>query len=216
MKGFTLLEVLVSVVILGILMGAIYGTYTSSVEAIQIAREKGKIYQMTRIVFDRMTKDLESALINASYSNENIRLGMIGKNQELDGKPADRIDFTTLNHLAPGDEGPQTDLCEVGYQIVEDSENKEFKLFRRDDGIPDDELTDGGFSHEMAGGITGFDIIFQDENGQEFDDWNSTEGAQAAKLPSLITIKLSITDEDAREYLFTTSIRPALASRKKG
>jgi prepilin-type N-terminal cleavage/methylation domain-containing protein len=216
MKGLTLLEVLVSIVILGILMGAIYGTYTSNVEAIQIAREKGKIYQMTRIVFDRMTKDLESAFIHVSSPNEKIRLGMIGKNQELDGKPADRIDFTTLNHLALGDEGPQTDLCEVGYRIVEDSENEGFKLFRRDDGIPDDELIDGGFSHEMASRVTGLDIIFQDENGEEFDYWNSTEGRHAGKLPSLITIKLSIMDEKAQEYLFTTSIHPALAGRKKG
>ena len=153
MKGLTLLEVLVSIAILGILMGAVYGTYTSNVEAIQIAREKGKIYQMTRIVFDRMTKDLESAFIHVSSPNEKIRLGMIGKNQELDGKPADRIDFTTLNHTALGDEGPRTDLCEVGYLLVEDLENKGFRLFRRDDGIPDDELTDGGFSHEMAGGV---------------------------------------------------------------
>ena len=49
MKGLTLLEVLVSIAILGILMGAIYGTYTSNVEAIQVAREKGSVYQISRI-----------------------------------------------------------------------------------------------------------------------------------------------------------------------
>jgi hypothetical protein len=195
-------------------MGAIYGTYTSNVEAIQVAREKGRVYQISRIVFDRMTKDLESAFIHVSSSNE-IRLGMIGKNQELDGKPADRIDFTTLNHLALGEEGPQTDLCEVGYQVVEDSEKEGFKLFRRDDGIPDDELTDGGFSHEMADRVSGLDIIFQDENGEEFDNWNSTEAQHAGGLPSLITIKLSLMDGKGGEYLFTTSIHPALAGKKR-
>jgi type II secretion system protein J len=215
MKGLTLLEVLVSIAILGILMGAIYGTYTSNVEVIQVAREKGRVYQISRIVFDRMTKDLESAFISVISSNEKIRLGMIGKNQELDGKQADRIDFTTLNHLALGEEGPQTDLCEVGYQVVEDSEKEGFKLFRRDDGIPDDELVDGGFSHELADRVSGFDIIFQDENGEEFDNWNSAEAQHAGGLPSLITIKLSIMDGKGREYLFTTSIHPALAGKKK-
>ncbi len=215
MKGLTLLEVLVSLAILGILMGAVYGTYTSTVEAIHIAREKSQIYQITRIVFDRMTKDLECALINVSSPNEKIRLGMIGKNQELEGKPMDRIDFTTLNHLALGDEGPQTDLCEVGYRIVEDSENKGFRLFRRDDAIPDEDLTDGGFSHEIAGRVAGLDISYQDENGEEFDAWDSTKGPHAEKLPTLIIIKLSLTDEEAREYLFSTTIHPALAVRKK-
>jgi prepilin-type N-terminal cleavage/methylation domain-containing protein len=216
MKGLTLLEVLISIAILGIIMGAIYGTYTSNVEAIQVARQKGHVYQMTRILFDRMTKDLESALINVSSPHEKIRLGMIGKNQEIDGKPADRIDFTTLNHLTLGGEGPGMDLCEVGYQVVEDSENEGFKLFRRDDGILDDDLIDGGFSHEMASRVTGLDIIFQDVHGKEFDDWNTLEGEHAGKLPSLITIRLTIVDEEAQEYLFTTSIHPALADRKKG
>jgi hypothetical protein len=140
---------------------------------------------------------------------------MIGKSQDLEGKPMDRIDFTTLNHLALGDEGPQTDLCEVGYQVVEDSENKGFKLFRRDDAILDEDLTDGGFSHEIAGRVAGLDISYQDGNGEEFDDWNSNQGPHAGRLPSLITIKLSLMDEEAQEYLFTTSIHPALAGRKK-
>jgi len=43
MKGFTLLEVLVSLAILGTIMGAVYGTYTSNIEAIQVAGERGKI-----------------------------------------------------------------------------------------------------------------------------------------------------------------------------
>lgn len=215
MKGLTLLEVLVSIAILGILMGAIYGTYTSSVEAIQVAREKGRVYQVSRIVFDRMTKDLESAFMGIGAPSEKMRLGMIGKNQELDGKPADRIDFTTLNHLAVGAEGPQTDLCEVGYQVVEDSEKEGFKLFRRDDGTPDDELIDGGFSHEMADRVSGLDIVYQDENGEEFDNWNSAEAQHGGGLPSLITVKLSLMDDKGREYLFATSIHPPLAGKKK-
>jgi len=163
-----------------------------------------------------MAKDFESAIIDVGSDQGEMRLGMISQNKEFDGKPADRIDFTTLNHLVMADEGPQTDLCEVGYQLVEHPENSRFKLFRRDDAMPDEELTDGGFSHEMAGNVAAFDIIFQNETGAEFEFWNTTEGEHAGKLPSLITIKLTLVDDKGLEYVFTTSVHPALAGRRAG
>jgi len=42
---------------------ALYSAYTTNVEAIQIARQNGEVHQTARIVLDRMTKDLQSALI---------------------------------------------------------------------------------------------------------------------------------------------------------
>ena len=216
MRGLTLLEVLVAIAILGIIMGAIYGTYILNVEAIQIARQKGQVYQIARIVLDRMTRDLESAFIEVDLPDKQIQLGIIGEDRETDGKADDRLDFTTLTHLPPNEMSPRTDLCEVGYQLVEDSENEGFILYRRDDGIPDDDLTDGGFSHDLIKGITGLDITFQNTHGEEFDNWNTIKGEPENGLPSLITIRLTIKDEEGQEHLFTTSIHPALAETKRG
>ena len=100
LSGFTLLEVLVSVAILAIIMAAIYSAYVTNVEAIQIARENGQVHQTARIVLDLMTRDLESALAELRVTSETTRLGLIGKNQDRDGRRVDRIDFTTLTHMA--------------------------------------------------------------------------------------------------------------------
>ena len=99
MKGFTLLEVLVSMAILVIIMAALYSAYTTNVEAIQIARQNGEVHQTARIVLDRMTKDLQSALIQVSVPSDKIRLGLVGEDREIDGRRADRMDFTTVTHL---------------------------------------------------------------------------------------------------------------------
>ena len=215
MKGLTLLEVLVSIIILGIILAAIYSAYTSNVETIQIAREQSQVYQTARIVLDRMSKDLESAFIEEALSNEEMKLGMIGKDRDIDGQDADSIDFTTLTHLPLTEKSPRTDLCEVGYYLEEDPENKGLVLYRRDDGILDDDFTEGGYSQELAGMVAGLDIIFQDSYGGEFDQWNTLEGKQAGKLPSLIKIRLTIKEQSGREHLFTTSIHPELSERRK-
>jgi len=214
-KGLTLLEVLVSISILAIIMAAIYGAYSTNVEAIQLARHNSEVYQMARIVFEHMTKDLESAYLDVPLNSDGTTLGMIGKNQEIDEKPADRLDFTTLGHIPLTDKGLQTDLCEVGYKIVEDEENEEFVLYRRDDGIVDNDFTKGGYSGELARMVTALDIVFENSEGEEFDDWNTLEEEHAETLPSLITIRLTIRDKQGRERTFTTSVHPALAEVKK-
>jgi len=86
MKGFTLLEVLVSMAILVIIMAALYSAYTTNVEAIQIARQNGEVHQTARIVLDRMTKDLQSALIEVSVPSDKLKLGLVGEDREIDGR----------------------------------------------------------------------------------------------------------------------------------
>ena len=211
MKGLTLLEILVSITILGIIMAAIYAAYTSNVEAIQIGRQSAQVSQTARIVLDRMSKDLESAFIGAHLPEKRPELGMIAEDGEIDEKPVDTLDFTTLTHLTVREGGLQTDLCEIGYYLEEDQEDGGFILYRRDDGIVDDDFTSGGETHELARMVTGLDITFQDSQGEEFDNWNTLEGEGKDTLPSLVRIRLTLKDQLGKEQTFMTSIHPQLA-----
>ncbi len=213
MKGFTLLEVLVSMAILVIIMAALYSAYTTNVEAIQIARQNGEVHQMARIVLDRMTKDLQSALIQLSVPSDKIRLGLVGEDREVDGRRADRVDFTTVTHLPLTEKGPASDLCEIGYLIEEDSEDKIFVLFRRDDPSVDEDFTKGGSLQEMARNVLEFNLTYQDPGGEESDKWNTLEGMPASGLPVLIKVRLVLKDELNREHVFSTTIHPELAER---
>jgi len=218
MKGFTLLEILVSIMILGIIMTAIYGAYTSNVEAIQIARQSGRLSQTARIILDRMSKDLESAFIGTDVPLiKPVVLGMIGEDQEIEDKPADRLDFTALTHLALTEGGLQTDLCEIGYYLEEDEEEEGegLILYRRDHGIVDDDITTGGEAYELARIVMGLDIVFQDSLGEEFDDWDTLAKDNKDTLPSLIRIKLTLKDPLGRQQTFVTSLHPALANPVK-
>ncbi len=214
-SGLTLLEILISVTILTILMAAIYGTYTSSVEAMQLARYNSQVYQSARIVFDRMIKDLESSLIEVPLPVEGLQVGMVGKGHTIDGMPADTIDFTSLAHLSLNRSVPQTDLCEIGYFLRKDEKNGGLILFRREDWSVDKYFTEGGRSYELARRITGLDIVFQDSKGEEHEEWNTLEEERAYTLPSLISIRLTIKDQLGREKTITTSVHPMLAELKR-
>lgn len=215
LKGFTLLEVLVSMAILVIIMAALYSAYTTNVEAIQIARQNGEVHQTARIVLDRMTKDLQSALIQVKGSSEKIKLGLVGADRELDGRRADQIDFTTVTHLPLTEKGPASDLCEIGYLVDEDSEAQVLVLVRRDAFSVDEDFTKGGSLQEMARNVLEFKLTYQDAQGKDSDQWNTLEGMPASGLPVLIKVRLVLKDELDREHVFSTTVHPELAERKK-
>jgi type II secretion system protein J len=210
-RGFTLLEVLISMAILVIIMAVLYSAYTTNVEAIQIARQNGEVHQAARIVLDRLTKDLQSALVQVSVPSEKVKLGLVGEDHEIDGRRADRIDFTTVTHLPLTEAGPASDLCEIGYLVEEDSEDKVLVLWRRDAPSVDDDFTKGGSLQEMARNVLEFNLTYQDSRGDVSDTWNTLEGRPGSGLPVLIKVRLVLKDELNREHVFTTTIHPELA-----
>jgi prepilin-type N-terminal cleavage/methylation domain-containing protein len=213
--GFTLLEVLVSMVILVIIMAAVYSAYTTNVEAIQIARQNGEVHQAGRIVLSRVTKDLQSALVEVSVTSDKIKLGLVGQRREIEGRRADRVDFSTVTHLPLTEKGPASDLCEIGYLVAEDSEGKGLVLLRRDDPSVDEDITQGGTLQEMARNVIEFNLTYLSSRGEELDGWNTLEAMPVSGLPMLIKVRLILRDELNREHVFTTSIHPELSEMKK-
>jgi len=185
------------------------------VEAIQIARQNGEVHQTARIVLDRMTKDLQSALIQVRGSSEKIKLGLVGADRELYGRRADHIDFTTVTHLPLTENGPASDLCEIGYLVDEDPEGQVLVLLRRDAFNVDEDFTKGGSLQEMARNVLEFKLTYQDAEGKDSDQWNTLEGKPTSGLPVLVKVRLVLKDELHREHVFSTTVHPELAERKK-
>jgi len=214
-RGLTLLEILVSVAIISVVMGIIYGAYTSNVEIIKTTRGSSQVYQTARIVMDRMSRDLESAFIGAGSSEELIRPGFLCINQEMDGRPADRLNFAALTYFSPRPNSPGTDLCEIGYYLEEDEERGGLILYRRSQIGVDDDLASGGVAVVFSKNVVGLDLTFQDGEGETFESWDSFEGEQKGRLPSLVIIKLLIAEPQGREVTFTTAVHPETAEAGK-
>lgn len=212
-----MLEILVSTAIISIVMAALYSALSSNVEVIQVARESGEVRQVARVALDRISKDLASAYIAPGGRAGDIRTGMVLEDLESEGRPADRLDFTSLAHAASGRGGLRTDLCEIGYRLEEDPGEGGMILYRRSSGVVDDEITEGGGFQILALRVTGFDLIFRDAAGGDLTEWDSLDGEedQANRLPSLIRVSLSLSDRLGREAAFVTSVRPELGDLRE-
>jgi hypothetical protein len=123
------------------------------------------------------------------------------------------MDFTTVTHLPLTEKGPVSDLCEIGYLIEENSEDKVLVLLRRDDPSVDEDFTKGGSLQEMARNVLEFKLTYRNSMGEESDNWNTPEEMPVSGLPVLIKVRLVLKDELNREHVFSTTIHPELAER---
>jgi hypothetical protein len=86
---------------------------------------------------------------------------------------------------------------------------------RRDAFSVDEDFTKGGSLQEMARNVLEFKLTYQDAEGKDSDQWNTIEGKPTSGLPVLIKVRLMLKDELNREHVFSTTIHPELAERKK-
>jgi prepilin-type N-terminal cleavage/methylation domain-containing protein len=216
MKGLTLIEILLALSIFGIVMFVLYGAYTSNLEAIQIADENAKVNQTARIVLDLMRKDLQSAIAQTPGQPGSIPLGLTGKNEELRGRPVDRIDFTTLHRLSRASTAGAMDVCEIGYFVEEETEGDRLILYRREDITPDEDFTKGGKTEDLTRMIIALDITYEDGRGENHEEWKAQSTTTGTSLPAVIRIRLTLVDRLGREHLFMTGVHPELGQMSKG
>ncbi len=209
--GFTLLEVLVSTAILVIVIAAVYEAFISGVGSVKAARQGEQVNQTARIILERISEDLLSSVTDSPVKPKNLQLGMVCRDGEEDGHAVDQIDFTSFSHVESGGVVPETDLCEIGYSLEKDPDRAGFILYRRDTAPPDEDLLKGGRKFQLARNVGGLNFRFGDGVDQDLDSWDTLAGEKKNILPSLITVELTVLDDEGKEHLFVTSVHPALS-----
>jgi prepilin-type N-terminal cleavage/methylation domain-containing protein len=214
--GFTLLEVLVSTAILVVVIAAVYEAFISNVSSVRAARQGEEVNQTGRIILERISEDLVSAVGGSPQKPDKVKLGMISEDREEEGHSADRISFTSFSHVIGPGGGPATDLCEIEYSLEKDPDGAGFILYRRDTAPPDEDFSSGGRGFQLAKHVGSLNFRFSDSDDREFDSWDTLTGESQGVLPSLVTIELNVIDDGGKEHLFATSVHPALSPVRRG
>lgn len=204
-KGFTLVEVLIAVLIVGIVLSTVYASYTGTFRLIRSGQQEGRIYRTARSALERMTRDLQALAPWAGGYLFRARLADLGRRQVV------QLMFRSAAHVSFEPQGVPEGVAVIEYVLQEEAEKEGMTLLRNDSLFrdPTKDAQPDGFP--LCEGIESLTYVFLDEAGKEYDSWDSLQGSQAQRkrAPSQVVIRLSMVnpDDEKQPYRFLTAVR---------
>ncbi len=167
-KGFTLIEILLAIFILGIVLCTVYASYTGTFRIIRDTQEDAEIYGMARTALDRMARDLQSA---APWRGA---FTFLTKTDSLGSREFLRLTFRAAAHVAFSDQEVPGGISVIEYHVEEGTEKAGYVLVRSDNLY-----RDPGKEEPLPGGYVLCDRIealiyrLYDDAGKEYETWDS-------------------------------------------
>lgn len=195
-KGFTLLEVLIAIFLFAVILSILYPSYTGTFRNIETAQSQSEIYHMARVALQRITEDLQSAYLpehpGASQpGEESPRRGFLGQDATLDGRAADGLQFASEEHI-PFHDGDRKGRGHIIYYVKEKEDM--FTLYRSDTPEFENPPGEGTGGFVVFEGLYSIDITYQDEEGETYDQWDSSTEPFKNKLPVLVSVQIECMD----------------------
>lgn len=188
-KGFTLIEILLAVLILGIVMTTVYASYTGTFRIIAETKKDAELYGMARAALDRMARDLEAV------SPWKGAFPFVAKPYSLLDQNFTGMIFRSAAHVAFGMEEQSGGVAVIEYIVEEEKEGEGFALYRSDSlsrDLKEDEPPPQKYL--LCDRIAGLTYLFYDDKGKEYDAWDSDGGEekQRKKAPTIVEIRMSL------------------------
>jgi general secretion pathway protein J len=125
--GYTLIELLVALALLGVVASALYGTFFSLARGRERVAERVAPMRDLRSTLDLLRRELAAA----RTSQANKRLHFVVEDRDSFGKPASVLDFTIVTLPSAGDI-PSSDVAAVRYEVEEKGGKLRLKRQERD------------------------------------------------------------------------------------
>lgn len=152
--GFTLIEVMISSALMGLILVSAYLCLGAGFAAQKMIEPRTEIIQNARVALDLMSADLRAA---CPLSDTDDFLGMT---RTVGDVQADNLDFGTHNYTPRRPH--EGDFCQESLYLDKDPESGQFYLWRRrNPTIALDALT-GGMKEELARGVVGLKFEYFD------------------------------------------------------
>ena len=204
-KGFTLVEILIAILILGIVLSTVYAAYSSTMKNVRDIEYQNNLYKMARTTMDRMIKDLSSL---QPYADS---FDLRADKQTLSNHEFYSLSFWSAAHLAFAENEGDGSPAAITYYVEEDEGGNSFSLRRADlaGSKPSKEKNiSGGFV--VCQNVDSWRLRFYDATGRETESWDSSSYSadQKGKAPVAVKIELALVNLNNKEtpYRFMTKV----------
>jgi len=177
--GFTLIEVLVSLTLLTIVLGAVYSSFFSVQKAVERFDDVSLRYHEARTTLDIIRREIEAAILKNPRQEEMIdRATFEVKDRDIYGKTVSSMDLTAFSFRGKG-------MSAVSYFVQEN--NKIFTLMKNEKPPI---IKSEGHTVGLIEGIESFavEVLF---NNKWIKTWNA---ADTRKLPEAVKVTIEFED----------------------
>lgn len=186
-KGFTLVEVLVTVAIVALVVTLVTSTVFSTMRLSEEVDARDQTDRLVRIAFSTLTRDLLGAVPPSPTEKDSF----VGQNQDVNGLPADTATFLSFSHVRTLPDAPESDLARVSYAQQGPT------LVRQEWRNLLSSAPEFSETEELATGLAGFNLRYYD-GAQWMDGWSA--GVRKT-LPAAVSVELTLDTPDRRSYL---------------
>lgn len=204
-RGFTLMELMISIGILAIIAGLVYGSFSPIWQAREEVEIQADRYHAIRLAMERMRKDISMAFLSNRYDFKNYRERPTHFVGEHAGN-RDTLRFTTLSHGRLYVDARESDQAVVEYRVDNDPLDRSSQaLIRRVKPVIDDDPERGGAEMVLVSGVTGLNFEYWDVEKEEWvTEWDTTDQAWANRLPYRVKITLTAEGDDGKPRTYVT------------
>jgi general secretion pathway protein J len=217
-RGFTLMEILLAFLILGIVVTTILASFNAVFSTTDTLKNSSRYYDMAKNCLNRMALDLGALYITLpplykppNFDDPPDPYRIVGSSNEIGGTSFANVRFASNAHI-PLNKSIKRGVAEIVYyvQVKDDGQ----QVLRRGDHLyPYPSFEENSGDPVLSEHVKSLAFKFYDSEGSEFEEWNSDSGEHGYATPAAIGIQLEIGDESV-SYNFETTVRFAVNREK--
>jgi general secretion pathway protein J len=216
--GFTLMEILIAILILGIVVTTVLASFNAVFSTTEALESSSNIYEMAKNCLKKMTVDLESAFVALpplykppEFDTPPDDYRVVGSAEDTGGMGFAELRFTSRAHLRL-ENTIRDGIAEIIYYI-QAREDGQRVLKRSDNLFPYPEFEQKGSDPTLCDHVKSLAFKYYDEEGTEYENWDSESDEFGYATPTAIAIRLEI-EEKGSVYEFGTLVKLPLHRQK--
>jgi len=216
--GFTLMEVLLAFLILGILVTAILGSFNAVFSTTDTLENSGQYYEMAKTCLNRITLDLDAVFVTQPplYKKREFDAPpdpyrIVGGNSDVSGTGFASLRFASSAHI-PLDNVNRAGIAEIIYYVHAKNDGR-LVLKRADHLYPYPPFEERSGDPVLCQDVKSLAFRYYNAEGDASEEWDSDSDQTGYATPTAVGIQLEIGNE-SKSYTFETTVRLAVYRKK--